>query len=359
LFSRAPAYRLTVRKKREGEFEMNKSMLNHKRAINMISFLALTTCFLALMTTMPTAHAGYQNSGKSHTPNLTEFHVGDTITFTITVSVLESLGGPPLSISNLTITDPLPVGETFVTGSDTSTPSSSFTAYPNGTNYILFWDFGKGPFATTLQAIVSYNITVDSNAPSGPLYDYATINYDETLSGGHSTPQVTDNIQVAPAPAISLTKTASPSTPQTAPANFTYTYVVTNTGDEALFNVTIYDQTFNHLILGPVPLPVGQSATGHYGPHSITTNGTVFTNYANATGTDQTGAVVNAFAQATVSTTTPPPPPPRPVGGKVEPANTPMVLFAAIEDTLVSNYWVAVLAVGAIAALIIFKRRRN
>jgi hypothetical protein len=46
------------------------------------------------------------------------------------------------------------------------------------------------------------------------------------------------------------------------------------------------------------------------------------------------------------------------VGGEVEPVNVPIVLFAAVEGIL-SEYWMALLAVGAIAALIIFKRRRK
>jgi hypothetical protein len=46
------------------------------------------------------------------------------------------------------------------------------------------------------------------------------------------------------------------------------------------------------------------------------------------------------------------------VGGEVEPVNIPIVLLAAVEGIL-SEYWMALLAVGAIAALIIFKRRRK
>jgi archaellum component FlaG (FlaF/FlaG flagellin family) len=155
-------------------------------------------------------------------------------------------------------------------------------------------------------------------------------------------------------PAISLTKTASPSTPQLAPANFTYTYVVTNTGDVSLSGVTIYDQTFNQLILSiPGTLLVGQSATGNYGPVAYPNVTASYTNYANATGTDQNGTVVHAFAQATVYLYVP-----GPTGGYLWSVNGVMVLFAAIEDILVSN-WVPVLAGGAIAALIIFKRRRK
>jgi uncharacterized repeat protein (TIGR01451 family) len=156
-------------------------------------------------------------------------------------------------------------------------------------------------------------------------------------------------------PAISLTKTADPSTPQLAPANFTYTYVVTNIGDVSLSNVRVYDETFNQLILGPVTLSVGQSAQGTYGPVAYPNVTASYTNYANTTGVDQNGTSVEAFAEATVSLYVRPP-----TGGFLQPVNTLMFLFATIEDILVSNYGVAaVLAVGAIAALAIFKRRRK
>ncbi len=46
------------------------------------------------------------------------------------------------------------------------------------------------------------------------------------------------------------------------------------------------------------------------------------------------------------------------IGGEVEPVNIPIVLLAAIEG-IISEYWMALLAVGAIATLIIFKRRRK
>jgi len=46
------------------------------------------------------------------------------------------------------------------------------------------------------------------------------------------------------------------------------------------------------------------------------------------------------------------------VGGEVVPVNTVMVLFASVKE-LFSEYWVALLVVGAAAALIIFKRRRK
>jgi len=122
-------------------------------------------------------------------------------------------------------------------------------------------------------------------------------------TGASVTANATAFVQVIH-PAISLTKTASPNTSQQAPATFNYTYTVTNTGDVALTGVTVYDETFNVLILGPVPLNVGQSATGTYS-QTYAAAGT-YVDYANATGVDQTGATVNARANATVVVTPPP-----------------------------------------------------
>jgi uncharacterized repeat protein (TIGR01451 family) len=158
-------------------------------------------------------------------------------------------------------------------------------------------------------------------------------------------------------PAISLTKTPSPSTPQIGPASFTYTYRVTNTGDTTLSGVKVYDQTFNvQITIGATTLSPGQSTTGTYGPVAYPNVTASYTDYANASGTDQTGVRVTATAQATVSVYVRVP---TPTGGYLWPVNSLTVLLAAFENILVSDYWVAVPAVGVIAALVIFKRRRN
>jgi hypothetical protein len=68
-------------------------------------------------------------------------------------------------------------------------------------------------------------------------------------------------------------------------------------------------------------------------------------------------AYITTLRQAVAPSPSPSPTAP-PVGGVIEPVNTLMVLFAAVES-IISQYWVAVIAVGAIVALIIFKRRRK
>ncbi len=98
-------------------------------------------------------------------------------------------------------------------------------------------------------------------------------------------------------PNISLTKTATP-TSGTSPLSVTYTYVVNNTGDTALSNVFVTD---DHLgtIAGPISLAVGASQT-------FTATATITattTNIATTNGTDQTGAQVQAKANATVTVT--------------------------------------------------------
>jgi hypothetical protein len=90
-------------------------------------------------------------------------------------------------------------------------------------------------------------------------------------------------------PAILLEKSCSLSSP-TEPSNITYTYVVTNTGDTALLGVTIYDETLDILILGPVDLGPGEYAEG---AHTIlNASAGIYSNTANATGVDVLGLTV-------------------------------------------------------------------
>ncbi len=102
-------------------------------------------------------------------------------------------------------------------------------------------------------------------------------------------------------PAISLTKTASP-TNGTSPLAVTYTYVVTNTGDTTLSNVTVSDNTLTIPSGNVGTLTAGQSVTLTASATLTTTT----TNTATAAGVDQTGAKVTAQATATVTIIVPP-----------------------------------------------------
>ena len=76
------------------------------------------------------------------------------------------------------------------------------------------------------------------------------------------------------------------------PANISYTYKVTNTGDTPLYNVTIYDETLSIHILGPFDLGVSEFQQGNAGLLNMSA-GTYY-NEANATGTDMLGLEVDA-----------------------------------------------------------------
>ncbi|MGA3192581.1 MAG: carboxypeptidase-like regulatory domain-containing protein [Candidatus Bathyarchaeia archaeon] len=130
--------------------------------------------------------------------------------------------------------------------------------------------------------------------------------------------------------------------------------------------VTVEDATNNNPIVGAAVQAVGpETDSGNTGSNGqITFNSVQAGSYqvnASASGYSPSAITVSVTSNTAVtiklSPTTPTPPKPV-VGGRVEPVNTLAILVAAVEDTL-SKYSVALLAVGAVAALIIFKRRRK
>jgi hypothetical protein len=131
--------------------------------------------------------------------------------------------------------------------------------------------------------------------------------------------------------------------------------------------VTVEDATNNNPIVGAAVQAVGpETDSGNTGSNGQITFLSVqagsYQVNASASGYSPSGTTVSLTSSTAVTiklspTTVTPPPPPKPVGGKIEPVNTPAVLLAAVEDY--AKYWVALLAVGALATLIIFKRRRT
>jgi hypothetical protein len=132
--------------------------------------------------------------------------------------------------------------------------------------------------------------------------------------------------------------------------------------------VTVLDATTNNPIAGAAVLAVGPETdsgiTGGNGKvvFSSVLAGTYIVN-ASASGYLPSGVTVSVTSDTAITIKLSPivlvtPPLPPPVGGKIESVNTLAVLFAAVES-LLSEYWVAVLAVVVVAALIIFKKRRK
>lgn len=246
------------------------------------------------MALVPTASATFVEMEKTHSPIQVNYHSGDTIEFTVVVSVHTVNGGPILSIMNFSVRDTLPEGLTYVPASQTSVPAPvSITDLGNGT---LVWDYGVGPFTSDPHATITFEVTVDDNATRGAtLINEATALYTETVSQIPSSPAVTDGILISE-PSISLVKECTTSSSM-APANITYTYTVENTGDCDLFNVTVYDETLSLTVLGPIDLAIGEDAMDN---HTLVDmpEGT-YTNNATATGFDEGGHKVTDSDSAT------------------------------------------------------------
>ncbi len=249
-----------------------------------IAFIAT----LVLMALVPMASATFVEMEKTHTPIQENYHSGDTIEFTVMVSVHTVNGGPILSIMDFRIRDTLPDGLTYVAASQTSVPAPiTFTDHGNGT---LVWDYGAGPFTTDPHATVTFEVTVDEDAPLGEtVINEATAFYTETVSEIPSSPAVTDGLLINE-PSINLVKECQVSSSM-APADITYTYTVENTGDCDLFDVTVYDETLALTVLGPIDLVMGAEASDEHTlfdqPEGL------YINTATATGFDEGGHKVN------------------------------------------------------------------
>lgn len=115
------------------------------------------------MALVPTASATFVEMEKTHTPIQPNYHSGDTIQFTVIVSVHTVSGGPILSIMDFRVRDTLLDELTYVSTSQTSVPAPvTFTDHGNGT---LVWDFGAGPFTSDPHATITFQATVDIDAP--------------------------------------------------------------------------------------------------------------------------------------------------------------------------------------------------
>jgi uncharacterized repeat protein (TIGR01451 family) len=174
---------------------MTNYNFGHKRLkISTMALLALTIALVSLALVASPANATYVSLYKQHTPLQTYFNPGDTITFTVTLNVLDVPGGSAIAIRHLNITDTLPAGLTYVPGSETHTPTATFT--PSGQT--LFWDFGVSTVhSTSPQAIVSFNVTVDTGA-APLLVNQALAEYYENETNVYSNPAITDSVNVTP-----------------------------------------------------------------------------------------------------------------------------------------------------------------
>jgi uncharacterized repeat protein (TIGR01451 family) len=109
--------------------------------------------------------------GDGTTADLPTANEGATVTFTLDYT----LGGNP--VTDAFITDVLPAGQTYVTGSASSNDEFSFTSY-DSTTRTLRWDAATA----TKSGTVSYQVTIDTGAGdlAQPLVNVATIQSAQT-----------------------------------------------------------------------------------------------------------------------------------------------------------------------------------
>ncbi len=204
--------------------------------------LLMTASLIVAGLATPIARATFVEMSKTHDPHQPIYHPGDNFKFLISLSVYDEQGGSALSIKDMSITDNLPDGLTYVAGSQVCSPACSFTDFLNGT---LKWDFGAGPFTTTPQATVSFNVTVDMDASTvNPLVNLAYAHYTETVSGVVSDPAVTEFVEVV-YPILDVDKTCTPLIHEG--DDILYTITLTNTGSEDADGIVVTDTLPPHV----------------------------------------------------------------------------------------------------------------
>jgi uncharacterized repeat protein (TIGR01451 family) len=123
---------------------------------------------------------------------------GSTVTFTLSYTFTG------VSVDNGTITDVLPVGLSYVTGSATGNDEFSFVGYDSGTR-TLSWHASS----VTKSGSVTYKATVDAGAAefAQPLTNLATVGSDDTASDTAES--------VVFVPSTPLSETSAPTPPRT------------------------------------------------------------------------------------------------------------------------------------------------
>ena len=150
------------------------------------------------------------------------------VTYTLDVSVSS---GP---VSDVVVSDDLPVGQTYQAGS--STPSEPVVSNGGRT---LTWTFDS--LATGDPSVtITYDVKIDANASTEDQLNTATVCVSELEDCDSDTEEI-----VVQKPGIDIVKTAGDAEDgdvfRTEPGNVTYYYVVTNTGPLPLEDVTVTD----------------------------------------------------------------------------------------------------------------------
>ncbi|MEU7524299.1 hypothetical protein AB0A74_01035 [Saccharothrix sp. NPDC042600] len=208
---------------------------------------------------------------------------GDSITFSVVVTntgnvtltglaVADTLAAP--AGPEITVTCPSNV---LAPGESTTCTSSPYTVTQ----------------ADTDHGSVSNTATASATAPDG---------------GTTTSPSSSATVPVVPAPAITLVKTADPTTVSAAGQTITYAFLVTNTGNVTLTDITVLDTPA--VPAGPAPavtcpvatLAVGGSTTctARYTATQVDVDHGSIDNTATATGTSPDGGTATSASSASV-----------------------------------------------------------
>jgi uncharacterized repeat protein (TIGR01451 family) len=192
-------------------------------------------------------------------------HVGDTVTY---VFIVKNTGG--VDLSNIDLTDPRCDG----------TPTQTV----------------DGDGDAVLAVGESWSFECDHTvvvADGDPVHNVATVIGDH--EGGTVSDTDAHDVDVIH-PGIALVKTASPTSGPVG-TTIVYTYAVTNTGDTALFDISVDDDTIGHI--GDIAsLGVGQTTEL---TAEITLGSSPITNVGTAAGSDVLGLSVSDADEASVS----------------------------------------------------------
>ncbi len=191
--------------------------------------------------------------------------LGETLTYAIAT---RNDGGA--AATGVVLSDVLPAGVTLVPGSlssdlGTYDPATRELRVPVGAGAT---GSAGGSLAIGASATVSFSVVVDDVAALAGVDNTATAQFTDTVTttAMTSTSNTTETAVAPDAPALSIvtTGTVSPIERQDAAAvgdTITWSYLVTNTGDVALSDVTVVDPEGGTITCVPTTLAVGETAT--------------------------------------------------------------------------------------------------
>ena len=183
---------------------------------------------------------------------------GTDITYTVG---LHNAG--PDSAAGVSVTDPIPVGTTFVSS---STATGTLSNPSVGTNGTITWNVGT--LANGASATATITVLVANSAALGNITNTATET--QTTNDLTGTQTASASNTVVAAANVSITKIANPSTNTPHGTQIAYTIGLSNAGPDAAAGVSVTD-----------PLPAGttfvssSTATGSLSNPSVGTNGTI------------------------------------------------------------------------------------